>query len=360
MRTVEFINYNNKLVSQKNIDLLYYTILKEGWFPSSMFEFNALYYHDTTPVGIVNLTELYGAPVLASRPHFLECEDSVALTVSGLKGWSGWESGNMTHTPDYQAHDIRLSVEPYSGINMDGKLRLQLVVKVEKGVESAPNLDWLPYIDIPQPPPLSIAGLFEEFVPCRLNLIPESLNVSSDDGAVTMADPNSAVVFRGSVDYTGALDVYGSGPTLPLLCFGRYHPSNNTFDLSCEEYPAGRSCTAVYQLVGPVPATAPAQAATDTGAAPAPGRLAYQEAYKNLRTAYYPLLWIEEGAEITDEQADDFKNSVLAGLWLQEFALIFGCTVGSVMLVGGLAWLWSLRNHVRATLAAYEQIPESR
>eukprot|EP00004_Rigifila_ramosa_P023560 TRINITY_DN662_c0_g2_i1.p1 TRINITY_DN662_c0_g2~~TRINITY_DN662_c0_g2_i1.p1 ORF type:complete len:686 (+),score=160.55 TRINITY_DN662_c0_g2_i1:41-2059(+) len=342
MRTVPFVNYNSKTVEIKGISLLYYQVLKEGWLPASQFPLNELYYQDSTPVGLINLTQLYAAPVLASRPHFLECDPAVAEGVSGLKGWSGWDTGNMEHEPDYDAHDITLSVEPYSGITMQGALRLQLVVDIRAGVENSPSADWLPFLDIPLPSPLSIAGVFQELVPCPFNLIPETLDVATTDGSVTMTDPNSAVVLRGSVDYKGALDVFGQGPSLPVLCFGQYYDTNNTFSLSCEEFPAGRSCSAVYQsaaLAKTPEAAAAAAAAIEKVAEPAPAR-AYEEAYKNLRSAYYPILWIEEGAEITDDLADEFKDGIIAGLWFQNFILIFGCTVGSVMLVGGASWLW--------------------
>jgi len=63
--------------------------------------------------GLANFSSVLKAPIFGSRPHFLGADPQVQQMISGL-------------SPNQQAHDSWLKVEPITGSTLAGVIRLQL------------------------------------------------------------------------------------------------------------------------------------------------------------------------------------------------------------------------------------------
>ncbi|GFS15815.1 scavenger receptor class B member 1 [Elysia marginata] len=72
------------------------------------------------PSGLLNISNShYGAPVVASNPHFLFCDKDIRKSVTGL-------------SPNQEAHQSHINLEPLTGVNMDFAIRVQINVHLEK------------------------------------------------------------------------------------------------------------------------------------------------------------------------------------------------------------------------------------
>ncbi|KAK3741071.1 hypothetical protein RRG08_005761 [Elysia crispata] len=72
------------------------------------------------PSGLLNISNShYGAPVVASNPHFLFCDEDIRKSVKGLSA-------------DRNAHQTHVNLEPLTGVNMDFAIRVQINVHLEK------------------------------------------------------------------------------------------------------------------------------------------------------------------------------------------------------------------------------------
>lgn len=75
-------------------------------------------YYQFGPCGLGNMTSVLGAPVFASKPHFLNSSETLVNAIDGLK-------------PDVELHDTYIDVEPWTGSTIRAHKRLQLSVMFE-------------------------------------------------------------------------------------------------------------------------------------------------------------------------------------------------------------------------------------
>ncbi|XP_072040068.1 lysosome membrane protein 2-like [Amphiura filiformis] len=87
------------------------------------------------PDGLLNISQCQGgAPAIMSLPHFLFVDDDVRAKVDGLY-------------PDAEKHNAFINVEPYTGASLEGALRMQFNIWMEKFVDASQmkNLPTLPF-----------------------------------------------------------------------------------------------------------------------------------------------------------------------------------------------------------------------
>lgn len=85
------------------------------------------------PSGLLNISKIhYGAPVVASNPHFLFCDKDIRESIAGMK-------------PDQENHQTHINIEPLTGVNMDFAINVQINVHLEKikGFRETQNLSYL-------------------------------------------------------------------------------------------------------------------------------------------------------------------------------------------------------------------------
>ncbi|XP_055688318.1 lysosome membrane protein 2 [Lutzomyia longipalpis] len=72
--------------------------------------------------GLQNISPCqYGAPVYISHPHFMESDPTLLDSVDGL-------------SPDKELHGSYFKIQPKLGVPLEGKIRVQLNLKVEKSI----------------------------------------------------------------------------------------------------------------------------------------------------------------------------------------------------------------------------------
>jgi len=114
-REITLVNENELEVDFKGINLYRYVLPQDIMANATTNPINAAYYAFGDS-GMLNLSKCSeGAPVYISKPHFLDVYSATNTTtkVSGL-------------SPDRNAHDTFVDVEPITGITMHAAKRLQI------------------------------------------------------------------------------------------------------------------------------------------------------------------------------------------------------------------------------------------
>eukprot|EP00051_Salpingoeca_urceolata_P028657 m.487773 g.487773 ORF g.487773 m.487773 type:complete len:560 (+) comp25243_c0_seq1:101-1780(+) len=90
-----------------------YTIAPEGLMNSTQFPPNCAFHNDFLS-GTLNMSHITGAPIFASKPHFLDADPNFLENVTGI-------------APAIRAqHDTFLNLEPWTGSVMEAHQRLQI------------------------------------------------------------------------------------------------------------------------------------------------------------------------------------------------------------------------------------------
>jgi len=129
--------YNNS-VDFKGIDMLRFVIEKEAMQNSEEHAPNCAF-SSYGFRGVMNLTAAYTAPIFASKPFFLDADDSFLLNLS------------RTYKPDYATRynsDTFLDIEPNTGAIMNARLRLQLNLQFYP-IASYPRMSKLAHFYLP-------------------------------------------------------------------------------------------------------------------------------------------------------------------------------------------------------------------
>ncbi|OXA50660.1 Sensory neuron membrane protein 1 [Folsomia candida] len=89
------------------------------------------------PTGVVRLRSCKtGAPVVMSKPHFLDADESVINGVTGMK-------------PEKEKHDTFLDIEPTLGVPLKGVRRIQVNVETQPFISMGEIFKTLPFSYIP-------------------------------------------------------------------------------------------------------------------------------------------------------------------------------------------------------------------
>uniref|UniRef100_A0A336MC86 CSON014969 protein n=2 Tax=Culicoides sonorensis TaxID=179676 RepID=A0A336MC86_CULSO len=118
-----------KPVVKDGIDTDYYTLAEDAYGGTKPE--NQCYNEDGNQSvhGLQNISPCqYGAPVYISNPHFYQADSSLLEEVEGLN-------------PDQKEHETYFKIQPKLGVPLEGKVRVQLNLKVENApqIESVKN-----------------------------------------------------------------------------------------------------------------------------------------------------------------------------------------------------------------------------
>lgn len=114
----------------EGLKLLNYEISRKALENSTTNPTNALWNIHTT--AIFNLSQIKMMPMIITKPHFLDCDDSMKQGVVGLN-------------PVYELHETRLGIHQISGIVMNASKSLQVAVDTRGPLEiKSLNETWFP------------------------------------------------------------------------------------------------------------------------------------------------------------------------------------------------------------------------
>jgi lysosome membrane protein 2 len=118
-RHFDVVNDGGTTLEVEGIRLLNYSIPRSSFANSTNNPYNGEAYYANGANGLINITALsFDAPIFMSKPHFLDCDESVADAIEGLP------------PPLASRDDTVIGIEPITGVNMFSRQRLQTNMKL--------------------------------------------------------------------------------------------------------------------------------------------------------------------------------------------------------------------------------------